>query len=735
MGEFANCRKLGSSQALNSPIDGADKPARWLLSTNQSDIPKGSWRWTLHVAQLVAWGTDVVVVLVFAGAGLPSKDLARNLGLLAVLIAWTFVLFRWMLPRAREVRWIPVVNLLIGLALASLVFGMLRTEVASAALVLVPVIAIMGLLTGIREGVAAAAIAVCGYLLASEFSGGPPEGLALAVNAGIYLLSGVVTGALATELRSHYRGEREEHRLATAVRHRLLAVLNAVDEAIVFRDRQGIARVVNQRAGLLFSIQPDDYLGAPAVELLRTIARVTEDPEGFMETFQDLRDDPELELRVWVEQIIPERRQLRLYSAPTFDDSGTLVGRIDVYTDVTEGMRRAAEIEQLYENARETAESYQRSLLPDSIPALPRLGLVAHYIPAAGRRAVCGDFYDFIPLPDGRMGIVLGDVCGVGPQAANDAALARYTLRSFVAEESDPARLMDRMNNYIEQQMSSERFVRLLFGALDPERARLEYVTAGHVPPVVYRAERREVEWLHEGGMALGVEADVSFKSGRIELEPGDMLVLYTDGVTEASRHGRPFGQGKFSDLVGEYGVGTPGELVQAIRRSVEMWSFGSELRDDLALIVCQVTPDTAISDPARELVLPNEPARISEVRTFVATFLADVRCPIEISHEILLAVGEAAANACRHGKRRQGRSEIRMRCARSGEKVSVTVADDGPGFDIANVGAGDLPDRFASGGRGLFLMKTLMDDVSVDSTEGGTTVTLTHSMFGPPRA
>ena len=350
-------------------------------------------------------------------------------------------------------------------------------------------------------------------------------------------------------------------------------------------------------------------------------------------------------------------------------------------------------------------------------------------------RAVCGDFYDFIPLSDGRMGIVLGDVCGIGPPAANDAALTRYTLRSFMTDESDIARLMERMNDHIASHMRSDRFVRLLFGALDPERARLEYVAAGHVPPVVFRAKNREVEWLHEGDLALGVEPGIAYKTGKIELDPGDMLVLYTDGVTEANRHGRPYGQGKFSDIVSEYGVGTPGELVQAIRRSVEMWTFGSDLRDDLALIVCQVTPDTAIAEPSRELVLPNEPARMSEVRSFVSQFLADVRCPVEVSQEVMLAVAEAAANACRHGKRRQGRSELRMRCMTSGPRVSVTIADDGPGFNLAEVEARELPDPFASGGRGIFLMKTLMDDVDVDSSGEGTIVTLTRSVQAPARA
>jgi sigma-B regulation protein RsbU (phosphoserine phosphatase) len=284
------------------------------------------------------------------------------------------------------------------------------------------------------------------------------------------------------------------------------------------------------------------------------------------------------------------------------------------------------------------------------------------------------------------------------------------------------------MNAHIRRQSAPERFVRLLVGVLDPERAVLEYANAGHVPPIVYRANTKEVEWLGEGGIPLGIEDDSRYKAGRVELEPGDMVVFYTDGVTEAPRKGAPFGQGRLTDLIGEYGVGSPGELVQALRRSVEAWA-GDVLRDDIALLVFQIAPDKKLSEPVREIVLPNEPSRISEVRRFVAAFLADLRAPVEVSSEILLAVGEAAGNAYRHGKRSEGRSEIRVRCEYDRPDFEVVVADDGPGFDPSEVAARGTPDPLAQGGRGLFLMRELMDSVSVDTSGDGTTVRLLRSL------
>ena len=703
-----------------------------MIPKRRSSISRGSWRWAAQVAELTAWGTAVLILLVLHVADLPDDVYRLGLLLTGGLCLWFLVFFRFLLARRGptwKAAWLGVV---VDLGFAAAIFGLLRGQVASAQLIFVPVIMATGLLGTLPQALSATILAIAGYLGVSIASGsGGPTVITGAFNIAIFLLSGSVAGLLARELRSHYRGEQEEHRIAIATRHRLFAVLDSIDEAIVYRDTHGVARVINHRAAEIFGIVPSDFLGAPVVELLRNIARRTEDPEEFMETFQQVRDDPAIELRVPIDQIIPARRNLRMFSAPTFDDEGVLVGRIDVYTDVTENVRHAAEVARLYEEARKTAESYQRSLLPDAPPSLPRVSLVAHYLPAAGRRAVCGDFYDFVPFSDGRVGLTLGDVTGIGPRAAADAALTRYTLRSLASQERDPARLLARMNKQIYMQASGERFVSLMLAVLDPERAVLTYANAGHVPPILYRARTGEIEWLGEGGLVLGVEVDSEYKVGEISLDPGDMVVLYTDGLTEAPRFGRPYGQGRLSDMVTDYGMGTPGELVQALRRSVESWVAETELRDDLAIVVCQVAPDRTLGEPARELVLPNETVRVPEVRRFVASFLADVGASVEISSEVLLAVGEAAANATRHGRSPDTRSEIRVRCSLEGPSVSISISDDGPGFDPAALDVATLPDRFASGGRGLFLMRSLMDEVEVDSSEMGTEVTMFRRIFG----
>lgn len=660
---------------------------------------------------------------------MPGDTYAAGLALVLLVVLAALLPSRFLPAGMMRSRHIAFAGMLAGAVLGLATYALLGRYVASAHLFFVPFIVVTGLLANLRFALLAALASGVAYLtLAHVLERNVPITGGL-LNIGVFMLSASVAGLLAEELRSHHARERREQRRAAAVGHRLAAVVDAVEEAIVFSDRDGMVQMMNPRAVELFDLDADAHLGDPEADLMREIALQLDDPEDYIERLQEVRGHPDQESRWRVEQIMPARRMLDVLSRPALDDKGKRVGRVEVFVDVSEEVRRAAEVERLYREARTTAESYQRALLPPAIPALPRVSLVAHYIPAAGRRAVCGDFYDFLTLSDGRVAVLLGDPCGIGPAAVSDGALARYTVGSILRTEVDPGRLLQRAQAVIRDRLSSDRFVRLLVAVLDPERAILEYASAGHVPPMLFRARDGEVEILTAEGLPIGVEDKATFEVGRRELQPGDMLFLYTDGVNEAARNGRPLGQGKLKDLVGDYGVGTPGELVQAVRRAVEAWVDGT-LRDDMAMVGCQVVPDADVGEPVRELVLPNDPTRTREVRSFVADFLADLRAPMDATADILLAAGEAAGNAVKYGRRLEGRSEIRVRCRLDDLDVVITVADDGPGFVVEEVETHELPDPLSSGGRGLFLMRELMDDIDIDSSPSGTIVTMSRAVF-----
>ncbi len=708
-----------------------DTTFRGEAAVSERSALKGSWDWALRVSERIALMTVAALFVVIHAADLEPATYRMALALSAVLLGVVTLLFRVVLPHLRYRRlgaWLGVVT---GAGASVAIFALLRGEVPGAHLFFIPPLVMAGMLGDLTVAVTASVLAVGGYLGIGQLTAPAPGAVSALLNTSIFLFSGLVSGLLSQELREHFRREMVEHRLATAVGHRLTAVLGSIEEAIVFSNRAGVTKMVNRRAAELFDIDPAEHQDAPVVQLLRVVARETEDPEGFMETFQQLRDDPEKELRWDVEQIIPSRRVLRVLARPVKTSDGALVGRIDVYTDITEGVRRAAVMEEALGQARKTAESYVRGLLPQSLPSLPRVGVVAHYVPATGGRGVSGDFYDFMTFKDGRVGLLIGDVVGIGPEAVSDASMTRYTLRSLSRTESEPGPLMELVNDALREDLGQDRFVRAVFAVLDPERAVLEYTNAGHAPPILFRAKRGNIDRLEEGGLPLGVDAGERYKTARLELDPGDSVLFYTDGVTEAKRLGKPLGQGRLSDLVRQFGFGTPGELVQGIRRAVEAW-VDDDLHDDMAMIGCQVVPDTSTDIAARELVLPNDPARLRDVRDFVAEFMSDLRVSVEITGEMLLAVSEAAGNAAKYGQSQQRHSEVRVRCSLEGTDITIMVSDEGPGFEIPP-DSDAPPDPLASGGRGIFLMKQMTDALNIASNDQGTVVTLKRRVFEAP--
>jgi serine phosphatase RsbU (regulator of sigma subunit) len=189
----------------------------------------------------------------------------------------------------------------------------------------------------------------------------------------------------------------------------------------------------------------------------------------------------------------------------------------------------------LYEREHETAAALQRSLMPDALPAFANVLFGARFRPAGTGEVVGGDFYDVIDLGDGRFVAWIGDVQGKGPDAASVAALARYTLRAETRHGSRPGRLLQALNEAVLGQ--SEPGDRLLTavclaGEESGEKLELEMAIAGHPPPLLMRRDQPCTEW-GSAGTLIGFE-HVTFTSSHMSLEPGELLILYTDGLTDA---------------------------------------------------------------------------------------------------------------------------------------------------------------------------------------------------------
>lgn len=227
------------------------------------------------------------------------------------------------------------------------------------------------------------------------------------------------------------------------------------------------------------------------------------------------------------------------------------------------------------------AAEIQRGLLPGAAPAVPGYDLAGSNRPT---RAVGGDYYDFT-VDQGRLLFALGDVAGKGTSAALLMAVLRAAVRGHWSEGS-AAEAMARINRTICQNVTEGKYITFFLGRLDPPSGRVSYVNAGHLPPLLIRAGGG-VETLTEGGMVLGMFDPVPYAEGSAELRSGDILLVFSDGVTETcDPQGEEFGEGRLVALAVEKRELGAEELQAAILKELDRYSEDTRATDDRTLIV-----------------------------------------------------------------------------------------------------------------------------------------------------
>lgn len=235
-----------------------------------------------------------------------------------------------------------------------------------------------------------------------------------------------------------------------------------------------------------------------------------------------------------------------------------------------------------YERESRIADVLQRSLLSPSTILTDRFEIAQVYEPAMNEALVGGDFYDVVELPDGKVGLAIGDVSGKGLQAAVHTAMVKYTLRAYISEGHSPSEAMRLLNDTLCHSMDSYTFITMFFGILDTRTGAMIYANAGHEPPI-YAADGRAIE-LPATGAALGMVGGAEYEEGRIELQEGSLLLLYTDGISEA-RHGNAFlGSERISEELLTCDELGSGDVAKCIHQAAIEFA-GGELRDDAAIL------------------------------------------------------------------------------------------------------------------------------------------------------
>ena len=234
------------------------------------------------------------------------------------------------------------------------------------------------------------------------------------------------------------------------------------------------------------------------------------------------------------------------------------------------------------------AAQVQKRLLPHEPPRVPEFEIAGRMYPAKG---VGGDYYDFLEIPGGNLGVVIADVSGKGVCAGLFMPAVRIALRTNIKPGETVVQIMETANKVLYELTDDERFVSLIYISLDFNSRCLQYSNAGHNPALLFRARSCEAFWLEKGGPVLGLLPGACFEAASEIMDPGDLLVLYTDGLVEAHDYtGREFSRAELRSLVASHSQLSAEQLIREIHAAAEDFSVNRTLEDDLTLVVLKAS-------------------------------------------------------------------------------------------------------------------------------------------------
>ncbi|MFF2007620.1 SpoIIE family protein phosphatase [Streptomyces sp. NPDC058195] len=406
-----------------------------------------------------------------------------------------------------------------------------------------------------------------------------------------------------------------------------------------------------------------------------------------------------------------------------------------VLTTVARMLAQALTRAGVAETERELSLGLQRSMMPRLGPEIPGMTVAARYIPTGGGLQVGGDWYDMIPLPNGRIALVIGDVQGHDVRAAGLMGQLRIALRAYASEGHRPDAVLSRASRFLSGltdayeggAATGPRFATCLYAEVDPETGTLDIARAGHPDPVVTTADGTAMIRQTEGGLPLGVEEDADYPTSQLTLGAGETIMLCTDGLIETGGHDMFSGWDRLRPVLEQHPADLEklaDALVQTVHGPTSHYTTGplSDRReDDVALVLLRRDADggTGRRPTARHTALTiaqAQPERIAAARRQLRDLLHDWADPEQVDSAVLM-ISEMATNVLVHTD-----GDALMLAQATGEHggrlLRVEVSD----------GSDELPHRrrpgeMASSGRGLVLMEMLADAWGVDPRGAGKSI------------
>ena len=384
------------------------------------------------------------------------------------------------------------------------------------------------------------------------------------------------------------------------------------------------------------------------------------------------------------------------------------------------------------------ARLIQQNFLPTKLPEVEGWRIGTFYQPA---REVGGDFYDFVRLPDDRVGFLIGDVTDKGVPAALVMATTRSLLREAAQQMTEPAHVLERVNRTLVADIPRNMFVTCQYATFDPASGKLTMANAGHNLP--YLSGPAGVNELRATGLPLGLMDHATYDQVDFEIALGSSLLFHSDGLAEArNQGGEMFGFPRLMGLVGKYSGGD-GLIDYLLGELATFAGHGTEVEDDVTLVTFERTGKSASSVDARTRILAdftvaseegNEILAIQQVAAAIADLTID-RARVE---KLKTAIGEATMNAIEHGNMFRSDLAVEIRVLVSASSLIVEISDHGGRRDIGKAPEPDLEAKLAGEqsprGWGMFLIEHMVDDVKVETQGERRTVRLILDVEGADR-
>jgi serine phosphatase RsbU (regulator of sigma subunit)/PAS domain-containing protein len=278
-------------------------------------------------------------------------------------------------------------------------------------------------------------------------------------------------------------------------------------------------------------------------------------------------------------------RSFLVNSVPLKDSSCNITGVVVAATDITEQELARKRIQEIYRREHYIADKLQRSFMPHELPEINGFEIAQHYLPALDEELVGGDFYDVFALGEGRYGIVIADVSGKGLKAAVYTAMTKYMLRAYALQVHYPKSVLAMLNEALASCTPPEVFVTLVYAVIDEREQRLVYANAGHEQPICYSRTAGFATTLDVTGPALGLLGGARYLEHEVHLLPGDMVLLYTDGVTDAGHGLDRLGHETVLKIIEDTAGRSVHEICNHILEKAAVLSDG-KLSDDAAMLL-----------------------------------------------------------------------------------------------------------------------------------------------------